>query len=407
MRRVLAMMLLSLGCEAERATTPQGHTQRGAVSDATASAGTTGVASHDNAAATSMTSTAPVGAATGSASAAPTPSVVRPCTAPSLGASDPIDGRSDSALDRCVSPTTGSANRATHCGKGDVPALDLARLDEAVLPFDAATEAHVKAIAANGKTQGRRPNVFGLIGDSMTVSGAFLRPFAREETTKLAPAVEQSLTFTKGNVIELFRGVEAQRVRGVWRDSFSVPRAAKVGARAPWPLEGGKHAPVSRMIEQLSPAVAVILYGGNDAAYRSAPVDELADDLERDLDALLDRLEAAGIVPILNTVARHGDAPGFDACGPRSRMTNWRIAVQTNALSARVVKIACRRHLPLIDLRHALDAAEGHGISSDGIHPSSYHLGAGILDERGLRCGYNVRNYVTMKMLAQVAARLP
>jgi hypothetical protein len=87
-------------------------------------------------------------------------------------------------------------------------------------------------------------------------------------------------------------------------------------------------------------------------------------------------------------------------------MSNWRIAVQTNALSARVVELACRRHLPLVDLRHALDAADARGLGPDGVHLGAFQRGAARLTARGLRCGANVRNYVTLKMLAELAPLL-
>jgi hypothetical protein len=107
-------------------------------------------------------------------------------------------------------------------------------------------------------------------------------------------------------------------------------------------------------------------------------------------------------VPVLNTVARHGDSPGIDACAGKREISDWRIAVQTNVVSARVVELACRRHLPLVDLRDALDAADNRGLARDQIHLSTFAGGGGVLDARALRCGNNVRTYVTLRMLAQV-----
>ncbi|RLB64972.1 MAG: hypothetical protein DRI90_03270 [Deltaproteobacteria bacterium] len=331
------------------------------------------------------------------------------CKAPSLALRAPIDGRDDAAFERCAKLRTGPAKVPDECGMGEpAPALDLPRLDAAVLPLEPATVAHLQAIVERGKKLGRQPRAFGLVGDSMTVSSAFLRSFAadRPGRIELAPAVQAALgTQVDGQsatIIDFYRGVNAQRLSGQWRDSFAAIRAAKVGARAVYPVAGGTVSPLSTMSNTLSPAVAVVLYGGNDAAFRAAPVAELADRFERELGAVIDALEQAGIVPILNTVARHGHAPGIDDCGKPGEMTNWRIAVQTNALSARVVEIACQRRLPLIDLRHALDGADHHGLGHDGVHPSAHQHGSARLTARGLRCGYNVRNYVTLKMLQQV-----
>ncbi|MBW2456837.1 MAG: SGNH/GDSL hydrolase family protein [Deltaproteobacteria bacterium] len=337
------------------------------------------------------------------------PSSVPACSAPSLATSSPLDARNDAAFARCAKLRYTGPSPPDDCGLGEPPpSLELSRLDAAVLPFERGTVAHLRTIAGRGRELGRNPRAFGLVGDSMTVSTAFFRAFAADhrDSIELSPAVGVALrTEVEGKpatIIDFYRGVQAQQLEGQWRDSFAAIRAAKVGARAVYAVAGGTVSPLSTMTRTLSPAVAVVLFGGNDAAFRAAPVSELADVFERDLVAVIEALEQAGIIPILNTVARHGHAPGIDDCGKPSEMTNWRIAVQTSALSARVVDVACRRNLPLIDLRHALDATVNHGLGRDGVHPSAYQGGSAKLTDRGLQCGYNVRNYVTLKMLKQV-----
>ncbi len=352
----------------------------------------------------SSTSSVPAGQRAG---APPPPQPA--CSAPSLAAKGPLDGRDDAAFARCGKLRSTSPRPPDDCGLGDpAPSLDLARLDAAVLPFERGTVAHLRTIAQRGLELGRNPRAFGLVGDSMTVSTAFFRAFAADhrDSIELSPVVAKALRTDvegkAGTIIDFYRGVQAQQLEGQWRDSFAAIRAAKVGARAVYAVAGGTVSPVSTMVRTLSPAVAVVLYGGNDAAFRAAPVSELADGFERDLVAVIEALEQAGIIPILNTVARHGHAPGIDDCGKPGDMTNWRVAVQTSALSARVAEIACRRKLPLIDLRHALDATVNHGLGHDGVHPAAYQGGSAKLTDRGLQCGYNVRNYVTLKMLKQV-----
>ena len=76
--------------------------------------------------------------------------------------------------------------------------------------------------------------------------------------------------------------------------------------------------------------------------------------------------------------------------------------MHTNALSAVVAEVACERKLPLIDVRHAFDAADLRGLSADGIHPSTHRDGGGALDLASLRCGYNLRNYLTLRMLGRL-----
>lgn len=332
------------------------------------------------------------------------------CAAPSLGHAEPLDATEERALERCPSLPRVSVQQTVECGLGAKDgAVALEALDHAVLAFDAETLEHVRAIVARGRTVGRRATVFGLVGDSMTVSWAYLRSFTAgyEAHVKLAPEVESALATPVGGkqgrtIIDFYRGVRAQELDGAWRDSFIAPRAAKVGASAPWALAGGTVAPLRTMIRELSPAVAIVLYGGNDAALSAASIAEIASQFEANLGAIVDELEKAGVVPVLNTLARHGHMPGIDDCGPPSELTNWRVAVQTNALSARVARMACARRLPLVDLRHALDAAPSHGLAHDGVHPTAHAGGAGKLTRAGLTCGYNIRNYVTLRMLRQI-----
>jgi hypothetical protein len=157
------------------------------------------------------------------------------------------------------------------------------------------------------------------------------------------------------------------------------------------------------MVDRLSPATAVVMYGSNDAAWRIAPPETLARAFEEDLGHVVDALERRGVVPVLSTIPRHGRQPGLRACDRfTDDVSNWRLVVQTNAVNAAIAKVACERHLPLVDLRHALDGLVNHGLTKDGIHPTSYLGGAGELTPDGLQCGYNVRNYVTLLMLARV-----
>lgn len=335
------------------------------------------------------------------------------CQAPSLTPRLPIDGRDSAALERCHDLRTGAGQASARCGMGEAaPSVDWRRLDAAVLHLDEATRAHVCAVASRGRALGRQGRAFGLVGDSMTVSGAFLRPFSasRQGAFELAPEAKRRLSTSVpgrsgGTIIDYYRGVDAQRVRGSWTDSFGAPRAAKVGARSSWALVGDRDhpSPLALMVRGLSPAAAVAVFGGNDAAFRVAAPEQIAEAFEIDLGRVIDALEQRGVVPILSTIARHGAAPGLPACrAERGEPTNWRLAVQTNAVSAAAARLACRRHLPLVDLRHALDAAPDHGLGTDGVHPSDYVGGAGMLTAKGLQCGYNIRNYVTLRMLKTV-----
>src|SRR5690606_13221875 len=111
-------------------------------------------------------------------------------------------------------------------------------------------------------------------------------------------------------------------------DAFTAQRAAKVGAKASWAVEYDDvdASPIGKMVRAVNPAVAVVLFGGNDAAYRMAPPEEVADAFERDLLQVVAALERRGVVPILSTVARHLDQPGVPNCADGDAPSDHRVA---------------------------------------------------------------------------------
>jgi hypothetical protein len=324
------------------------------------------------------------------------PSTYSACAAPSvlrLHAAD--DTRDPNDVASC-GPNDGWARVADqgqagsrHCESAG-RAIDLARVLEGALPLDAATTAHVRSLVRAGQAQGRHRDAFGLVGDSMTVSWNFLRPFAPGNGRVVIPAEVQG-------VLPLGRFSPS---------SFVAPRAAKVGVRAPWalaPRSLNGPSPLDEMVAAESPAYAVVLYGANDAVWRTDSLDLLQRGFDTALAAIVDSLEARGIVPILTTIPKHMRERGWPDCSPSpTGGCNERFAVQATVLSAAVAEMACRRHLPLIDLRWALEPLVYHGVGLDGVHLSVHPAGGGVLDASGLGCGYNVRNLVTLRELARV-----
>lgn len=341
------------------------------------------------------------------ASAAPS---IPPRRAPSLSMSAAIDARDAAALERCEVLRTGQAKRSLTCGQGDVPELDPARFSESALPLDPATEAHVLSVAKKGKALGRNPRSFGLVGDSITVSRDFLAAFASTSRSEvaIAPELREPLSLPDGvSIIDFFRGAIVDRSEGREHDPFAAMRAAKVGARAPWAVEGGEASPVARLVAEVNPAIAIVSYGANDAAFRTAPPEDLASEFERNILSVVRDLEARGVVVILENEMRHGDQPGVKACpSDDARANDWRLAVCTNATCARAAEIALREHLPFADVRFALDAATNHGLGPDGVHPSVHERGGGLLTREGLDCGYNIRSLVTLLELRRVVGFL-
>jgi hypothetical protein len=324
------------------------------------------------------------------------PSTYSACAAPSVLKLHGLDDARDLAsLATCApgDPWSRLADReqaaALHCDVAGRP-VDLARVLEGALPLDPATAAHVHALYRAGQAQGRRGDAFGLVGDSLTVDANFLRPFAPGAGhVVLPPEVQAALPLGRFSAT-----------------SFTAPRAAKVGVRATWPLTPrgfNRPSPLEEMVDAESPAYAVVLYGANDALWRTDSIELLVRGFDTALTAIVDALEARGIIPILTTVPKHGRERGWPDCAATPTSGgNERFAVQAAVLSADVAELACRRHLPLVDLRWALEPLLDHGVGPDGVHLSVHPGGGGVLDASGLECGYNVRNLVTLRELGRV-----
>lgn len=352
-----------------------------------------------DASAAATASAAPATSAPAASSAARSaPAAPAACRAPSLFAHEAIDGRTRADLARC-----------TIARKGGVPApVPPSRLDAAVLPLDEATLAHVRAVARRGRELGRNPRSFGLVGDSITVGGFYLdafgvgSPFKRalsdDVRAALATPVDGDASRT---IIDFYRGVHVEGDAHWFRDAFRATRAAKVGARSDWVLPLDDHSPVITMIDAISPAVAVVMFGTNDAAYKVEAPEDLAREFGATMGQIVDALEARGVVPVLSTIPRHVPKARTGACDVK-RLSPWRIVVQTNAVNAAVAELACARQLPLVDYRAALDELADQGVGHDGIHPSAYPGGPGKLTPKGLGYGWNARSYVTLRMLKEL-----
>jgi hypothetical protein len=344
--------------------------------------------------------------------AAPTVPDVAPVAA--CGASSvallkaPDDARVLAALGGCspydpyVAMCDDEQPNAAMCGQqGHTRAVDVARMIASALPLDPATTAHVRGIFAAGRAKGRRADVFALLGDSITIDHSFLRPFgvaSIDQRVVLSPEVRDALRIDADRtVVDLFRGVA---IGDAGRGSYDSFRA-KIGARARWALTYSTtlHAtPIEDIVATLSPAYAVVMYGTNDAQWFTA--DQIGKDFGVELRSIVDQLEARGVVPILTTIPKHLRDKRFADCPVAgSTSSNWRYAIQTNMANAVIAAVACERQLPLIDYRYALEPLLAHGVGPDGVHPSLYYKGGGVLDESGLQCGFNVRNFVTLRML--------
>ncbi|MEM9693650.1 MAG: hypothetical protein AAGA56_13970, partial [Myxococcota bacterium] len=133
---------------------------------------------------------------------------------------------------------------------------------------------------------------------------------------------------------------------------------------------------------------------------RFTPVAQIRKKYRAAMLRIVEYLESQGVVVVLHSVVRHmEDGDRLDCDRGPGDLSDWRIAVQTSALSRVAAEIACERKLPFLDIRRGFDTLRNHGIGLDGVHPNAHRGGADRLDRAGLQCGYNVRNYLSLRQL--------
>ena len=132
------------------------------------------------------------------------------------------------------------------------------------------------------------------------------------------------------------------------------------------------------------PEMAVIMYGTNDLT-KGVPLPEY----EKNMTAIVDSCIEAGCVPILSTIPPY---PGREQ--------------QAVAFNDVVKKIAAAKKIPLVDFHAAIlerQPTEWNGtlLGKGDVHPTGGD-NFNFTDENLKKCGYALRNYVTLKAMQQV-----
>ena len=229
---------------------------------------------------------------------------------------------------------------------------------------------HMRDIASR---YDRSADVFAKIGDSATVSRAFLECFGGElEEVDLGDAEELSET------LSFFRGGNAGGIDPFRRDT----EAADVGWSARQLLLGNPP-PILREVRAISPRFAFVLNGGNDVEGRDTA--RFANRMLR----IVDHLTSRGVVPILGTTTPRGDDPEAE---------RW-----VRRYNGVIRAIAAGQSLPLIDFHRALDQLPRQGLAGDRVHPNVRVVGNDTrpcdLTEVGLEYGSNLKNLLALRML--------
>jgi hypothetical protein len=256
-------------------------------------------------------------------------------------------------------------------GPGDAGPRDAGPLGLPLYPFDqrhspipADLADALREVAPRGP--GLSEDVFAKVGDSLTVARTFLVCFTSGSRVDLDGRDALQAT------IDHFAAGDAAGTDPFDRESV----AATVGWTAGRVLEGDPSY-LEQETTAIRPRFAIVLFGGNDVGF----VDD--DSYARNLAEIIDRLLAAGTVPILSSAPPRDD----DA------MVNMRVPL----FNGLVRSVAQSRRIPFVDYWRDLLPLPDHGLGSDGIHPRPSPLGACVLTAEGLQGGSNVRNLVTLE----------
>lgn len=166
------------------------------------------------------------------------------------------------------------------------------------------------------------------------------------------------------------------------RDSL----VTEVGRTAAWAITGDP-SPLQLELDAIAPSLAFVHYGTNDMNLGITPLTALPGFYGALMD-LLDRAEAAGVIPVLVGLTRRGDDPDADRF----------IALYNTVLRG----VAQARQIPFVDAHLAIDGLPGHGLGADGLHLEPDPRGACVLDDAGLMHGYNRRNLVQLEALGRI-----
>ncbi len=238
----------------------------------------------------------------------------------------------------------------------------------------------IQTIYGIGQALGNRADVFSKVGDSITVSAYFLQPIGERlynlgEHNELQPVVDH------------FSAANARAGNSFYNPSL----AAGVGWAAWGVLDPSLADPVYCLPGEsplgceyriTRPAIALIMVGTNDAAYRSPQ------QYRSDLMEIVRISKEMGVIPILSTIPH---IPGFEA--------------QVRELNGVVVEVTTAERLPLWDYGAAMDSLPNHGLGWDNLHPSAPPDGyevAADMRAHNLQYGYVMRNLTALQMLDMV-----
>lgn len=238
----------------------------------------------------------------------------------------------------------------------------------------------IKTIAMIGDVYGNNLTVFAKVGDSITVGERFLYPFGDGDYQLgdygyLQPVIDAFIQTPVGDSNSFNTATVAAKVGWAAYNVLS-PRSAD-----PYQCNAGE-SPLSCEYRIIQPSIAFIMYGTNDAGYRTE------DEYRHDMQEIVDLSMQMGVIPILSTIP------------PQPRVMD-----RVSAFNTIVRDLAANNELPMIDYAAALIDLPNNGLAYDHVHPSwppgDEELAAYFTPDN-LAYGYTVRNLLTLQMLDRI-----
>jgi LysM repeat protein len=236
---------------------------------------------------------------------------------------------------------------------------------------------HSRQIFQLGQSLGNRANIFSKVGDSITVSSAFLNPIGTGQYYLHQYDYLQPL-------IDYYSASWART-----HNSFAnVSLAAKVG----WSAQALNMAeladedycseietPLECEYRWVKPSIALIMLGTNDVP--STPVNSFESAMREIIETTIDH----GIIPIISTI-------------PPMHLP--KAAGRVELLNGVIIDLAQEYDIPLWDYWAALQGLPDEGLGSDGVHPSLALYGHNAdFTSPYLQSGMPVRNLTALQAL--------
>jgi len=246
-------------------------------------------------------------------------------------------------------------------------------------PFISGISDTARQIYLSGRSIGNRADVFSKVGDSITVSGAFLYGFGikqynlRSYQQDLSPVVNYYLQDSARDSNSFANTSLAAEV-GWSAHSATTPGNGDKALCAP------TEAPLVCEYRYVRPAVALIMFGTNDVTGMATG------NFERNYRQVIEITIQRGIVPIISTIPPMTGRPD----GTRVPIFNT------------IIKALAREYdIPLWDYWAALQPLPNYGLTQDGVHPTFSSYSTDFTSEN-LKFGMTTRNLTALQALDAV-----